>query len=192
MWQKWLPTLKSSKRSLRKAEMEIPMEEFKSGIIKDLADHIRHHPENVLRNFSEVAARIEDERFAAMIPHLYFVYSASKIGIEKFYTAKDSLGYGMVSIAFRKGFPHMEKVNWIIHRITECALYSKTVDEYIFSSRLKAPPPKPTEDKRALSLDDVKTALWLLVLFHTLSTVCLFIEIGIHRHKTHYSGRKKE
>ncbi|GFR01075.1 probable glutamate receptor [Trichonephila clavata] len=129
--------------------------EFKSGIIKDLANHIRHHPENVLRNFSEVATRIEEEKFAVMIPHLYFVYSASTIGIEKFYTAKDSLGYGMVSIAFRKGFPLMEKVNWIIHRITECALYSKIVDGNIFHSQLKAPPPKPMEDKRALSFDDI-------------------------------------
>ncbi|GFV99157.1 glutamate receptor ionotropic, delta-1 [Trichonephila clavipes] len=166
--------------------------EAKSGIIKDLANHIRHHPENILKKFADSIKRIEEGKFASMNMRLHFMYSASQIGIERFYVAKDSIGYSLVSIAFRKGFRPMERVNRVIHRITECALYSKIIDGYIFDAQLKAPPPKPIEDKRALSFDDVKMAVRLLMLFHVLSTFCLVIEIGIYKYKTRQERRKQK
>ncbi|GFR33648.1 glutamate receptor ionotropic, delta-1, partial [Trichonephila clavata] len=166
--------------------------EAKSGIIQDLANHIRHYPENILKNFAESIKRVEEGKFALMNMRLHFMYSASQIGIERFYVAKDSIGYNVVSIAFRRGVRHMERVNRIIHRITECALFSKMIDGYIFHSQLKAPPPKPMEDKRALSFDDVKMAVRMLMLFHVLSTFCLVIEMGIYKYKTLQARRKQK
>ncbi|GFY62987.1 probable glutamate receptor [Trichonephila inaurata madagascariensis] len=148
----------------------------------------RKHPEKFCRQHQE--GRGGKIRLHEHAPD--FMYSASQIGIERFYVAKDSIGYNVVSIAFRKGFRHMERVNRVIHRITECALYSKIIDGYIFDSQLKAPPPKPLEDKRALSFDDVKMAVRLLMLFHVLSTFCLVIEIGIYKYKMRQARRKQK
>ncbi|GFT80131.1 glutamate receptor ionotropic, delta-1 [Nephila pilipes] len=162
--------------------------EVQSGIIKDLADNIRHHPENIVKTFNDSIKRMEEGKFAMMNMRLHFIYSATKIGIDRFYVAEDSIGFNGVSIAFRKGFRHLEQVNRVIHRVTECAILSKIIDGYIFRSQLKAPPPKPPQGKRALSFDDMKTTLWMLIFGQMLSISCLLIEIGTYKYKTCYAG----
>ncbi|GBM85925.1 hypothetical protein AVEN_118107-1 [Araneus ventricosus] len=84
---------------------------LKSGALKDLADHIRSHPENRIASFEESVARIEAGNFAMMNMRLHFLYSAGRIGLEKFYMSRESIGHNMVSVAFKKGFEHMEKIN---------------------------------------------------------------------------------
>ncbi|GFQ67042.1 hypothetical protein TNCT_466301, partial [Trichonephila clavata] len=106
------------------------------------------HPEKLCREHQEGGGgkiRLDEHAPA------FYVFR-SQIGIERFYVAKDSIGYNVHS-SYHGMCPLLEMI-----------------DGYIFHSQLKAPPPKPMEDKRALSFDDVKMAVRMLMLFHVLST----------------------
>ncbi|GBM09341.1 Glutamate receptor ionotropic, delta-1 [Araneus ventricosus] len=154
---------------------------LKSGVLKDLADHIRNHPENRIASFEESIARIEAGNFAMMNMRLHFLYSAGRIGLEKFYMSRDSIGHNMVSVAFKKGFEHMEKINRIIIRMGECGITRKITKEMLFSARLKAPTLEHTDRNHSLTLSDLKTALWLVVSGEVLAVLCFALEIAIHR-----------
>ncbi|GIY47411.1 glutamate receptor ionotropic, delta-1 [Caerostris darwini] len=165
------------------------MMETKSGIVKDLADHLRQHPENILRSFDDSLERLQSEKFAVMNMRLHFLYSAGKIGLDKFYISSDNFGYNVVCVAFGKGFPHMEAVNRIIIRIWECGIQMKILMEYTHGSNVNAQPSKSTEDRRALSMSHMKTGFWALFIGQILSILCFILEICAPNYKAFQANR---
>ncbi|GIY48333.1 glutamate receptor ionotropic, delta-1 [Caerostris extrusa] len=156
---------------------------------KDLADHLRQHPENILRSFDDSLERLQSEKFAVMNMRLHFLYSAGKIGLEKFYISSDNFGYNVVCVAFRKRFPHMEQVNRIIIRIWECGIQMKILMKYTQGSNLNVQPSKSTEDKRALSMSHMKTGFWALFIGQILSVLCFILEICAPNYKAFQANR---
>ncbi|XP_035227517.1 glutamate receptor ionotropic, kainate 5-like [Stegodyphus dumicola] len=155
--------------------------ESRSGIIKDLADHIRQHPENMLNSHGESVYRMQREKLAVLNMRLHFLYSASAIGLDLFHMSSDNIGFNIVGVPFRKGFPYMERVNMIIHRMAAAGIYMKQINEINYYQKLKAPVPPTKNNKRPLSLQDIWTSVQILIVGHLVSLICLIAEIGYHK-----------
>nr|XP_042907222.1 uncharacterized protein LOC110283458 [Parasteatoda tepidariorum] len=154
------------------------------GVLKDLADHIRKHPKNILGEFEKAMERVKKEKFAVQIMKLHFMIKASRIGLHDFYVPSDTIGFNLVSIAFRKDFPLMEEVNMVIHRMVESGLYVKKVQDLFFKAKLKGPLPEPTNAHRPLSIFDVYMLFLVLVTGLMLSTCCLILEVVYNKYWT--------
>ncbi|XP_071033021.1 uncharacterized protein [Parasteatoda tepidariorum] len=145
--------------------------------MKDLADHVRSHPENIVNRYDEAMHRITTERFSIQSFRLTTLLEASKYDLNDFHIIPDSVGFSIVGIAFRKHFPHMEKVNRIIHRVTESGIYYKKIEDMMFWAKLKGRHQSPKRVVRALSFEDVDAQLMVLIIGFVLSSCCLFAEI---------------
>ncbi|KAG8191849.1 hypothetical protein JTE90_019785, partial [Oedothorax gibbosus] len=168
--------------------------ESTTGVLKVLGDHIRSHPENVLSLRDEGLAKIlAQNRLVVLLSRTYFRYAASEFGSDRFHMPEDNFGHSPSCIVMKKGLGMVERINRLIHRVTEAGIVDKQLDYLAFRTRLKhaKAASAPASTKRSLSFTDIQTAVQLLGAGLLAGTCCLIGEICIHRRQTSRKKRKR-
>ncbi|KAG8185326.1 hypothetical protein JTE90_008231 [Oedothorax gibbosus] len=167
------------------------LNETQDSVFKVLADHIRTHPENILAPKDDAYIKIlTSKRLAVLMRKSYFTTAASEFGLDRFHIPEDNFGYTIGCVVMRKGLGMVERLNRLIHRVSQAGLYAKELEYEAFRTKIKHAKPEPPATKRSLSFTDIKSALQLLGAGLLASTCCLIGEICIHRWQTSKKKRK--
>ncbi|KAG8185334.1 hypothetical protein JTE90_008237 [Oedothorax gibbosus] len=173
----------------------ILVNETNTGVFKVLGDHIRSHPNNVLSPKDSPFVRIlAQHRLSALMSRAYFNYEASEFGWDRFHVPEDNFGHYPCGISMKKGLGMVERINRLIHRITEAGIVEKQMEYDAFRKQIKhsKAASAPPSTQRSLSFTDIQAAVQLLGAGLLAGTCCLIGEICIHRRQTSRKERKMQ